>query len=201
MLSGGTDFRLAAAPGGRSSSGGCIPKAGSSSVSAWLEREAGRLRSDSGIQVCVAEASDGVVRVDPHISGSPNSAPVLIAADAAKEHRQRVIESFAASLDERAESEHFGLLASEAFAEFFWRPDTPFLAALQDLARRHEVHVAYYGRPQDTSFEAAWRQWAFATARLHRPFSPVGARSSGTSRHRTVRELAPEARFLRGTSP
>ncbi len=64
-----------------------MPKAGSSSVSAWLEREAARLESESGIQVCVAQASDGVIGVVPHVSGPPNSSSVLTAADAAKEHR------------------------------------------------------------------------------------------------------------------
>ena len=174
-----------------------MPKAGSSSISIWLERQAGHLRSESGIHVCVAEAREGVVRVVPHVRGSPNSAPVLIAADRAGEQRQRVIESFAASLDERAESEGFVVLASEAFAEFFWRPDAAFLAALQVLAHRHEVDVAYYVRPQDTSFEAAWRQWGF---RYSAPPSAYLVSRDPQLRYRetyrTVRSLAPDVRFL-----
>ncbi len=174
-----------------------MPKAGSSSVSAWLERHAADLRSESGIHVCVAHAKHGVVRVLPYVRGSLNSASFLIAADAAIEHRGRVIESFAASLDERVESERFVVLASEAFAEFFWRPDAAFLAALQDLTRRHEVRVAYYVRPQDTSLEAAWRQWGFRWSAV-----PSAYIASGESRfryvetYRTVKRLAPDVRFL-----
>ena len=174
-----------------------MPKAGSSSVSAWLEREAGHLRSRFGIHVCVAQARDGVVRVRPYVRGSPNSAPLLIAADAANEYRERVVESFAASLDKRAKSERFVVLASEAFAEFFWRPDAAFLAALQDLTRRHEVHVAYYVRPQDTSLEAAWRQWGFRYSAL--PSAYLASREPQlryVETYRTVRRLAPDVRFL-----
>ena len=174
-----------------------MPKAGSSSVSTWLEREAAHLRSEHGIQVCVAQATDGAVRVAPHVRGSPNSSQLLIAADAASEDRERVIDSFATSLDERAEGDRFVVLASEAFAEFFWRPDPAFLAALQDLTRRHEVHVAYYVRPQDTSFEAAWRQWGF---RYSAPPSAYLISRDPQLRYvdtyRTVRELAPDVRFL-----
>ena len=174
-----------------------MPKAGSSSVSAWLEREAGHLRSRFGIHVCVAQARDGVVRVRPYVRGSPNSAPLLIAADAANEYRERVVESFAASLDKRAKSERFVVLASEAFAEFFWRPDAAFLAALQDLTRRHEVHVAYYVRPQDTSLEAAWRQWGFRYSAL--PSAYLASREPQlryVETYRTVSRLAPDVRFL-----
>jgi hypothetical protein len=174
-----------------------MPKAGSSSVSAWLERHAGDLRSESGIHLCVAQAEEGVVRVLPYSSGSPNSASLLIAADAANGHRERVIESFAASLDERVEAERFVVLVSEAFAEFFWRPDAVFLAALQDLARRHEVHVAYYVRPQDTSLEAAWRQWGFRYSAL--PSAYLASREPQlryVETYRTVRRLAPDVRFL-----
>ncbi len=174
-----------------------MPKAGSSSVSAWLERHVGDLRSESGIHLCVAQAQDGVVRVIPYSSGSPNSASFLLAADAANGHRERVIESFAASLDARVESDGFVVLASEAFAEFFWRPDAIFLAALQDLARRHEVHVAYYVRPQDTSLEAAWRQWGFRYSAL--PSAYLASREPQlryVDTYRTVRRLAPDVRFL-----
>ncbi|MFN2471276.1 MAG: hypothetical protein ABR583_09890 [Gaiellaceae bacterium] len=174
-----------------------MPKAGSSSVVAWLGQHAGHLRSESGIHVCVARARDGVVRVVRHVRGSPNSVSLPIAADAATEHRERLIESFAASLDERAESKRFVVLASEAFAEFFWRPDADFLAALQDLTRRHEVHVAYYVRPQDTSHEAAWRQWGFRYSAL--PSAYLASRERQlryVETYRTVGRLAPDVHFL-----
>lgn len=180
-----------------------MPKAGSSSVSAWLERHAGDLRKESGIHFCVAQAKNGVVRVLPYVRGvpyvrrSPNSASLLVAADAADEHREGVIESFSASLDERAESKRFVVLASEAFAEFFWRPDEVFLAALQELTRRHEVHVAYYVRPQDTSLEAAWRQWGFRYSAL--PSAYLASRERQLrylETYRAVGRLAPDVRFL-----
>ncbi|MEJ7656424.1 MAG: hypothetical protein WKF33_05290 [Thermoleophilaceae bacterium] len=174
-----------------------MPKAGSSSVSAWLERHAADLWSDAGIRLCVAQTKDAVVRVLPYVRGSLNSASFLLAADAANEHRGRVIESFAASLDERAESDRFVVLASEAFAEFFWRPDAAFLAALQDLTRRHEVHIAYYVRPQDTSLEAAWRQWGFRYSSL--PSAYLASREPQlryVETYRTVGRLAPDVRFV-----
>jgi|AntDryMetagUQ889_1029465.scaffolds.fasta_scaffold01202_3 hypothetical protein len=52
-------------------------------------------------------------------------------------------------------------------------------AALQDLTRRHEVHIAT--RPQDTSIEAGWRQWGFRYSTFLRPISPVGSPSRGST--------------------
>ncbi len=174
-----------------------MPKAGSSSVSAWLARHAHQLRTESGIRLCVAKARNAVVSVVPYVRGSPNSAPLLFAADAADEQHGEVIESFAASLDERAESDGAVVLSSEGFAPFFWRPDTAFLAALQDLTSRHEVHVAYYVRPQNTSLEAAWRQWGFRYGSL--PSAYLASREPQLrypETYRTVRRLAPDVRFV-----
>jgi hypothetical protein len=174
-----------------------MPKAGSSSVSAWLERHAADLWSDSGIRLCVAQTKDGVVGVRPHVRGSPNSASLLLTADAAKEHHGEVIESFAASLDERAESDGVVVLSSEAFAPFFWRPDTAYLAGLQELTRRHEIHVAYYVRPQNTSVEAAWRQWGFRYGVS--PSAYIASQESHlryVETYRTVRRLAPGVSFV-----
>ncbi|MEJ7656420.1 MAG: hypothetical protein WKF33_05270 [Thermoleophilaceae bacterium] len=174
-----------------------MPKAGSSSVSAWLERHAADLWSDSGIRLCVAQTQDAVVGVRPYVRGSPNSASLLLAADAAKEHHGGVIEVFAASLDERAESDGVVVLSSEAFAPFFWRPDTAYLAALQELTCRHEVHVAYYVRPQNTSVEAAWRQWGFRYGVS--PSAYIASQEAHlryVETYRTVRRLAPDVRFL-----
>ena len=68
-------------------------------------------------------------------------------------------------------------------------------AALQDLTRRHEVHIAT--RPQDTSIEAGWRQWGFrystflsAYLASREPLSRVHLRAeSGPPHRRGLRTL------------
>ncbi len=174
-----------------------MPKAGSSSVSAWLGRHAADLWSHSGIRLCVAQAEDRVVRVRPYVRGSPNSSSLLLAAVAAKEHRGEILESFAASLEERVESDGIVVLSSEAFAPFFCQPDTAYLAALQDLALQHEVQVAYYVRPQNTTLEAAWRQWGFRSGVS--PSAYIASQQCAlryVETYRSVRRLAPDVSFV-----
>lgn len=173
-----------------------MPKAGSSSVIGWLAQHAGDLWKESGIRVCVAQTTDAVVRVVPYVSGSVDSRSFVLAAVASKEQPDAIIESFAASLDQVATSAKHVVL-SGAFAEFFWRPDSVFLVALQELTDRHEVHVAYYVRPQHASSEAAWRQWGFRYSTS--PSAYIASRERQLrylDTYRTVRRLAPDVRFV-----
>ena len=129
--------RLAAAAWERIVIHAGMPKAGSSSVSAWLERHAADLWSDSGIRLCVTQAKDAVLGVRPYVRGSPNSASLLLAAHAAKEHHVEVIESFAASFDEQAESEGVVVLSARLRSVLLARHRLPSGAAGVDPPTRN----------------------------------------------------------------
>jgi hypothetical protein len=88
------------------------------------------------------------------------------------------------------------LVSSEGFSALFLRGDEVFLGALEALAARRPVHVAYYVRPQDTALEARWREWGFRT-KLE-PSAWVDEQREELHYRRTVevvRELAPSVRF------
>jgi len=89
------------------------------------------------------------------------------------------------------------LITAEALAMPFWELDDAFLLALDDLACRHEVRVAYYVRPQHTAIEAMWRE---AGCREGKDPSAYAAERSHWGFHylRTldgVRRRAPHVRF------
>jgi hypothetical protein len=70
------------------------------------------------------------------------------------------------------------------------------LGALDDLANRMRVRVAYYVRPQHTALEAAWRQWGFRSGLS--PSAFLDKRLNSLRYHHTyvhVTEAAPGVEF------
>lgn len=60
------------------------------------------------------------------------------------------------------------LVTAEEFARLFKSPDPAFADAINSLAERHRVRLAYYVRPQHTAIEATWCQMGFR----HRSLTP-----------------------------
>ncbi|MDP9332480.1 MAG: hypothetical protein M3Q30_04085 [Actinomycetota bacterium] len=139
-----------------------MAKTGSSSVQRWIALNADRIREQSGIHTVVAtNQTQGNptkrVHVEPFRSGRLNSG-LLVYSWIAQGRSPAFVRRMIDELSGFADTHPSVLITAEALAVPFWELDAPFLLALDDLARRHEVRVAYYVRPQHTAIEAMWRQ-------------------------------------------
>ena len=150
-----------------------IPKAGSSSVQQWLRMNSTTLRERHEIFVFVAKCEGTSSLEDkqaaPRVSltlyqeGSINSGGMVECYLAHDSNKKAIAQGFFEKLDQAASSYPMVVISGEAFAHLFWRGEEVFLEALEQLAHRHEIRVAYYVRPQHMALEAAWRQWGFRT--------------------------------------
>ncbi|MBA3421284.1 MAG: hypothetical protein H0U12_05235 [Thermoleophilaceae bacterium] len=175
-------------------------KAGSSTIQGWLAPNAAELR-ERDIDVVVArlrrEESRAVgIDVTDYRSGQVQSNDVIIAYWNQGVDKRAVFGRLFEGLDEAATRHRVVVLTGEALQRVFWRPDEEFLRALEALAGRHEVRVAYYVRPQHGALEAAWRQWGFRTG--HRPSHDLATRSKALhyfDTYASTRRLAPSVSF------
>jgi hypothetical protein len=139
-----------------------MPKAGSSSVQLWLERNAGELRERGFTVVVGSKTASGAIELVPHERGPVNSGWIVNeAVRLPDELQRRRSAAFVAGLSAAAERYGSIVISAEAFAIPFWSLHPASLDRFQWLATRHRVRVAYYARPQHTCLEATWRQWGF----------------------------------------
>jgi hypothetical protein len=175
-------------------------KAGSSTIQGWLAPNAAELR-ERDIDVVTARLrheNSQVVGIDvvDYRSGRVQSNNVVVAYSRQGVDKRAVFDRLFDGLDEAAARHRVVVLTAEALQRVFWLADEEFLRALEELASRHEVRVAYYVRPQHGALEAAWRQWGFRTGR--RPSHDLATRSKALhyfDTYTSTRRLAPSVSF------
>jgi len=177
-----------------------MPKAGSSSIQAWLQAHSDELARHHDTVLLVARtrrAPDGGngLTIEEHRGGGVNIGKFVtryLAVGRPRKHIDRLVDAIA---DHAAR--HTGvILSSEGFAQLFSDGDEKLLGGLESLARQHTVRVAYYMRPQHTALEAAWRQWGFRTR--DSPAEYVRRLAAGLHYERTARvavQWAPSVSF------
>jgi hypothetical protein len=182
-----------------------MPKTGSTSIQSWLRRHARYLRERHGIHVVRETGGEAgaPLRCEPFESGfttASNRFVLLYAAqtesgaDAAE--RRALSTAFADALHLAASSLGTVLLTAELLSTPIASGDESFLTAIDELARCHDVRVAYYVRPQHTALEARWRQWGFRSGL--QPSAWVGAQAGQLRYCETldrVARLAPRISF------
>ncbi|MGH9027746.1 MAG: hypothetical protein ACRDWD_16780 [Acidimicrobiia bacterium] len=144
-----------------------MPKTGSTSVQSWLVKNSEQLRDHADVFVLVASSptpQNPTVRLEPYESGRINSGPV-IATWSGGGQSPEIARRFIDDLAGFAEQHPFVLVTAEALAEPFWRVDPTFLDGFEQLARAHDVRVAYYVRPQHSAIEAGWREGGYKQKR------------------------------------
>jgi hypothetical protein len=145
-----------------------MPKTGSTSIQTWIRNNGVRLRDAHGISnVHTVETGPGSRTLEVTTTRNAHEIVFLLLYH---ESRQRgagadelrvLTRGFATALDTAASEHGTVLMTAEGFAVLFIAGDEPFLAALERLAQRHTVRIAYYVRPQHTTLEARWRQWGY----------------------------------------
>ena len=142
-----------------------MPKTGSTSLQRWLVENAERLQNEQGIQILAPSNPTrpdptGRLQLEPYESGNVNSG--LVAKGwGLTTFAPEVPLRFLAELGDLATQFARVLLTGEGLSRFLWTANEQVLAGFQDLARRHNVRVAYYVRPQHTALEAMWREDGF----------------------------------------
>jgi hypothetical protein len=175
-----------------------MPKTGSTSIQRWIAATAEQLYQRD-VRILVAKATGpffmGDVRLRPYESGRVNSG-LLVNAWIASQRSPAVIHSCLDDLATHAARHRTVLVTAEALAQLFWLADESLLAGLEQLARSHDVRVAYYVRPQHTAIEAGWRE-----GRYKQGCQPAEwVRTASEQLHylttlQTVRRLAPSIEF------
>jgi hypothetical protein len=110
--------------------------------------------------------------------------------------RSTVFEEMVEVLDAAAGAHDSIVVSAEGYQILFWDGTDRIYRALDRLARSHDVHVAYYVRPQHSLLEAAWRQWGFRHP--HDPadyFANIQRRLNYDDTLARVRAGAPNASF------
>lgn len=172
-------------------------KAGSTSIQEWLREHGQRLRAEAGVTTLTATAdASGQVRVEVHREGSMNSPTVMGRCIDHPTDRQRILDSFFAQLDREAHRHGGVVLSAEIFGRAIALKDEDFVKRLNDLASSHDVHIAYYVRPQHATLESGWRHWRSQRERVP---SEYIVRLSRELHHlqtlRFVRDVAPRVGF------
>jgi len=137
-------------------------KTGSTSIQRWIADNASPLRQEHDVQVLVAARSvhgdpSHDIRLVPYQSGAVNSSPAVqnwIVTKQPSAFSRRFIEDLARFATESA----IVLVTAEDLSYVFSSRDESFLQGFEELAREHDVHVAYYVRPQHSAIEAKWKQ-------------------------------------------
>jgi hypothetical protein len=175
-------------------------KTGSTSIQWWLGRRGAELFAESGIAILRASIGPGgTVRVTEHRGarrdGAMHSNEVGRFWGEHPKQRRKIAGELFSQLAERAERHGTVVISGEALSRPFWMLDEAFLEDLNGLSDDHDVHVAYYVRPQHTAIEASWRGF-------QRPASPaifIANRSRMLDYDETytfARRTAPGVRFV-----
>jgi hypothetical protein len=172
-----------------------MPKTGSTSIQRWISRNSRLLLHDHDMLVVVANPTgpyaQGDIRLQPYKSGRVNSGPLVtgwIAAQRSPAFPRRFVDELARFADEHSTV----LVTAEALAQPIVQADDAFLLSFEELARRHEVRIAIYVRPQHSAIEARWCEGGYKQE--HEPSQWVRNESLNLHYLRTVdavRELAP----------
>jgi hypothetical protein len=185
-----------------------MPKAGSTSIQRWIAGNSQRLRNEYAIQVLVATSGTQAnptecVHLEPHESGEVNSS-ALIKSWRKQQQAPEIASRFVDELSQFAEQHPTVLITGEALSQAFWRAEETFLLGFEQLARVHDVRVAYYVRPQHTAIEAGWREAGYKgykEAGYTEEMEPSEYALEQSKRLHylqtldAVRELAPHVRF------
>ena len=172
-----------------------MPKAGSSAVQQLLFHHAAEL-AELGVVTAVARWEAGALQLEPATERSNNSVDVVLGLRD-QTRREATLAGFRRGVERFLTDRDCVVVTSEALAQPFWQGDEDFLGLLDDLAATHDVHVAYYVRPQHSALEASWRQWGYRSGM--RAGQYMIDRSRMMDYHATVqlvRELAPAVDFL-----
>lgn len=172
-----------------------MPKAGSSSIQAWLGSSIAELR-DRDIELLVAtNRGRRHLEVVPYDGGGVTSRAFLVGYQGF-DRDPKVLARLVDGVEREAREHATCVITAEGFASLFARLDRPFVDSLQRLAQNHRVRVAYYVRPQHTSMEAAWCQWGY---RLQDPPSAYLSRWAMNLDYRAtadeIRRVAPDVSF------
>jgi len=172
-----------------------MPKAGSSSIQAWLTASVDELRARDIELLVATDRGRTSVEVVPYEGGGVVSGAFLYGY-LGFDRDPEILARFLAGIDRAAAAHATSVITAEGFANLFTPLDHQFVSGLQRLAQDHEVRVAYYVRPQHTSMEAAWCQWGY---RLPDPPSTYLSRWAETLDYRStlddVRRAAPDVSF------
>ena len=181
------------------------PKSGSTSIQAFLAGHATALRAEGVDVVVPAPATAGGDRLvlAPVVTPDGGAAPPALANGGSLHWRLQAADDPAPlladlvdQLDRRARQHDVVVLSGEALSLAVAGGDPGLLGALDELARRHRVRLAYYVRPQHAELEAQWCQaWRMDLgAEQATPADFVRLRASWLHHDRTrdlVAELAP----------
>lgn len=172
------------------------PKTGTTSLQGWLTRNRGEL-ARRGIQLLapsepVGRADHPDTLLEPLIQGVSCNASRLALAYLGLGRPRELIDRLTTELDRHASRLGTVLVTGEGLAEIVAEPDRALFGALEALAARHDVRLAYYVRPQHTAIEAEWRESLFRDRSRPSEFVASRARALDYERtHTRIRELAP----------
>jgi hypothetical protein len=139
------------------------PKAGSSSIQAWLGANVEALAAH-GVQVATFAADGATAEAVPTRRRTANAAAFgrryqvkrTLGGDV-----EAFVHGAVGSLGALADRHGCIVVSSEGLAGVLDHDDEVFSAALERLATGHEVQVVVYVRPQHAALEASWCQWGF----------------------------------------
>ena len=146
-------------------------KTGSSSIQLWLAANMNILSEKYGTNVLRAYVRSDEetgrlkcilqqVEEDTH---SDSNELVQASHSMVAEEKHAFYASFYSQLRDFLDRGINVIISAEAFYTLLVNYNHAFLTPLNNIAENHNVHVAYYVRPQDEAMESAWRQWGFRT--------------------------------------
>jgi hypothetical protein len=147
-----------------------MPKTGSTSIQEWLRRNAAALRSNHDTTVVrdrggPFDRTKGLIAYERGPFVISNRLLISyyggVDRDADPSVMRAVCDEIVEELDAAATAHGNIVITSEGFSRPIAESRPDFLAALEELTRRHTVRVVYYVRPQHEALESRWRQWGY----------------------------------------
>jgi hypothetical protein len=172
-----------------------MPKAGSTSLQLWLAGHRELLR-DRGLECMriVQYAVDDLITLVPISDDDVTSK--FVANE--PEERPDAVRRLCDALDTHAHRNETVVLTSESYEVLFSMDGRrSLLPYFDELARSHELRIAYYVRPQHTWLESAWLQWGFRISEVTPSMWCLynGKRLDYFRTLQVVRECAPNVEF------